>query len=97
MLPGMGFFLSAFWDLSTERIGSGASAGPIPWSKARSYAMSAGLEEAMLQPFWSIMHAMDAAYLGWKGAQHKRLVRDSRAEPAAGKKSRARRGLGGKG
>lgn len=59
-----GFYLRAFWDLSSCRPSS-FSVGPIPWNLIVQYAERYGLDEDIVESFIYIMRAMDKVYLDW--------------------------------
>ncbi len=66
----MGFFISAFFELSTERpVGFGL--GPIPWSKITKYGESYGFEGSDLALFHDIVRSMDAHYIAQKERETK--------------------------
>ncbi len=65
------FYWQAFQDLCTERQ-VGYSVGPIPWSAARYYAKEYGLDRDEADDFWTIIRAMDLAYLEVVAEEQKR-------------------------
>lgn len=80
--------MRAFWDLDTERSLGGNTLGRIPWSKARQYGREElGLDPELLGLFWSVVSALDAAYLLWQGNEHSRYIRQQKT---------ATKGKGGK-
>lgn len=83
--------MRSFWALNTERPISGQALGPIPWSKARQYAVEElGLEPELLDLFWRIITAMDSAFLEWQGSEHARYVRSRKpAKKTAGGKTKS--------
>ena len=98
MLPSEGFYLRAFWDLSTER-SYGQVLGWIPWSRAIEYASKAGLESDMLRPFWTIIHTMDGGFMDWQSGEYRRASRQQAGganTPSPQAPRRVRRSLGGK-
>lgn len=60
----MGFYLTAFFELSTERPPSLGGIMPIPWSKIRDYADRVNLQGLDYEAFLSIMRIMDAKVVG---------------------------------
>lgn len=73
----MQFYMTAFFDLSTERqIGMGI--GPIPRSKMREYARELGVQD--FDAFRSIIGAMDDEYLALNNASSK-PVKDNAVAP----------------
>ena len=88
LLPGEEWYLSAFWELSSERIGSGSQTlGRIPWSRALMFGAYHGLEEPMLSAFWKYVSAMDMGYLQFMKNEHERHTRYQKKKPAASSKS----------
>ena len=66
-------FMRAFWTLGTERLSAGGTLGAIPWSKALRYATDwLGLEHSTVRHFWTVISAMDAAFLDWKRKEYNR-------------------------
>lgn len=61
MEPWMGFFLTAFYRLSTER-SVGMGVGPIPWSKIIDYGERYGFTGLSLDLFLDIIERMDSHY-----------------------------------
>jgi len=59
-----GFFLGAFWELSSCR-SIGMSIGPIPWTAIKDYGHHHQLEPDVLNAFIQITRALDARYLKW--------------------------------
>ncbi len=82
LLPGEEWYVSAFWDLASERIGSGSQTlGRIPWSKAMMFGTYWGLREPMLSGFWLIIQQMDMGYLEYMKGEHDRYVRLNKPKP----------------
>lgn len=65
------FYLTAFWDLSTERQ-QGENLGHIPWSAARLYAYEYGLDGDMIHVFWNMVKSLDATFLGYVHGERKK-------------------------
>lgn len=53
-------YLSAFWELSTERL---SPRGPIPWSKIDDYRRKKGIDSELADTFEYILRELDEAYL----------------------------------
>lgn len=68
LLPVSSFFLSAFFDLTTERQ-LGMAPGPIPWSSMLLYARQRDLDAEIFDAFAHVIRVMDTAYLGWLNEQ----------------------------
>jgi hypothetical protein len=64
-----GFYLRAFWELSTERH-FGQILGPIPWSRVLEYAFWTGLDADMIDPFVQIIRALDSGFLEYMRGEH---------------------------
>jgi len=60
--PWMAFFISAFYELSTERPAS-FGPGPIPWSKIIDFGRHYGYSGVNLEVFKDVIRKMDAHYL----------------------------------
>lgn len=99
ILPGEGFYLRAFWSLSTER-SVGQVLGWIPWSRAIDYASKAGLDADMIGPFWTIIHLMDGGYMEWQSNEYKRSARSMEGggvkKPVPGGDRKVKRRAGGR-
>lgn len=65
---GLEFTYSAYWDLNTCRE-YGFSAGPIPWSAIRDYAVAHDLDNDEYEEFSYLIRAMDVANMKWNAAQ----------------------------
>lgn len=87
MQPGDEFYLSAFWDLCTER-SIGMSVGPIPWNRIREYSEFAGLDRPNAFAFAAIIRKLDATYL-----EH---LRGDQAQAAGTASKAAAGGTGGR-
>lgn len=62
LLPGMDFYLDAFFALDTERdLSNGLS--PIPWSSIRLYAKDAGCDDAEMEELVYFVRALDQAHM----------------------------------
>jgi hypothetical protein len=61
LAPGLDLFLSAFYDLDTER--SLADLQPIPWSKVVEYGKFHGLAREEVDDLLYFIRAADNAYL----------------------------------
>lgn len=63
--PGLDRYLTAFWDLTSERqLGAMGGCGSIPWTAIDRYAARQGLDDLDdFERFRSIIRAMDGAYL----------------------------------
>jgi len=48
--------------------------GPIPWSIRRIYAVHAGLEQCMINPFIEIIGRMDIVFMEWVGQEQEKKV-----------------------
>lgn len=59
--PWMGFYLTAFYRLSTER-SVGMAVGPIPWSKTVQYGQHYGFDGVALDVFCDMIEKMDGHY-----------------------------------
>tara|TARA_R110000822_G_scaffold120633_7_gene254175 strand:- start:3178 stop:3450 length:273 start_codon:yes stop_codon:yes gene_type:complete len=77
--------MRAFWDLNTERSSGGNTLGPIPWSKARLYGREElGLYPELLGLFWTMVSALDTAFLGWQKNEHDRYSRQQKTATKKG-------------
>ena len=66
----MGFFLTAFYKLSTER-SVGMGVGPIPWSKIVQYGRHYGFEGVSLEVFCDIIERLDSHYVAQAAKERK--------------------------
>lgn len=71
LAPGEEFYLSSFFELTTERA-IGWASGPIPHSKILEYGERAGLEVSTMSVFTQVIRAMDTAYLDWLAAEREK-------------------------
>jgi hypothetical protein len=62
LLPGMGIYYRAWWDLDTERQ-RGDFPGPIPWSAVRRYAISLGYRGSDRDHFIRVIRRVDVMKL----------------------------------
>lgn len=62
LLPGLDFFLFAFYDLSTERQ-AGMGVMPIPWSAMHGYALAHDMSGEDYEDLLYLVRALDTAYL----------------------------------
>jgi len=89
LLPGEEWFVTSYWELSSERVGSGSQTlGRIPWSRAIMFGADHGLEEPMLSAFWRYVSAMDTGYLEFMKHEHDRHVRYSKKKSKKSAKAR---------
>lgn len=65
LLPGLQFYYQAFLDLSTCR-SLGMAEGPIPWDAINIYAERHVLVEDDYDRFFTLIRAMDVAYLDYR-------------------------------
>jgi hypothetical protein len=59
LLPGLGHFYRAWWELDTERVISEPMIGPIPWSAIRRYGEAIGYSGTDLVYFTDVMRRVD--------------------------------------
>ena len=71
MLPGLGFYYSAFSELSTDRQ-IGMSEGWIPWGSIDRYAHRYGLTGWDFERFRILIRGMDIEYIKYRGEQAKK-------------------------
>ncbi len=71
-VPLQGFYMNAFWELSTERQ-IGMAMGPIPHSKILEYGERRGLGRVMMRLFVHVIRGLDRAYTEWSTEQHNKL------------------------
>lgn len=63
LIDGVGDFLTAFWELSTDRP-SGFGPGPIPFTSIDAYARRHGIDDPdEFALFSDLIREMDRAYL----------------------------------
>lgn len=61
-MPGLQFYYSAFWTLSSCRpVGMGE--GRIPWSSVNAYSLRYRLDDVELDHLWVLITQMDGEYL----------------------------------
>jgi hypothetical protein len=70
LMPGLGMFLQAFWDLSTCRQ-MGMGLGPIPWLSIQEYCILLGGDEDFNREFHYHIRQIDNAYLNWVNESNK--------------------------
>jgi hypothetical protein len=70
LLPGLGIYLNAFWDLSTCRQ-MGMGLGPIPWLSIQEYVTILGGDEDFQEDFHRYIRRMDGEYLNWSSESNK--------------------------
>lgn len=75
LLPGLQFYYQAFLDLSTCRP-LGMPEGPIPWSAINIYAERQDLTDDDYERFFTLLRAMDAAYLDYR--DKKRVTKENK-------------------
>jgi hypothetical protein len=72
LLPGLDFYLRAFYELSTCRpIGYGA-VGSIPWTAIVQYGHLKGMDGEALEDLVFLVRELDAEYLGWQSEEAKK-------------------------
>lgn len=62
---GDDFYLTAFYQLSSDRQFGGNAPGPIPWSSIVQYADRRGLDPDVSIAFEHIIRAIDDTYIKW--------------------------------
>ena len=66
--PFEDFYLRAFWQLITERMG-----GPvIPHSQIQRYGETAGLDSDMIETFIQVVRAIESAHGKWLDGERER-------------------------
>jgi hypothetical protein len=68
LLPGLGFYYTAFLTLSSCR-SVGFSEGRIPWTAARDYANQLDMTDEELEDLWMLVCSMDGEYLKYRAEQ----------------------------
>lgn len=63
LLPGLGRFYQAWWDLNTERQIGDFELGPIPWSAVDRYALTIGYRGLDRDYFVRVIRRTDSLYL----------------------------------
>ena len=76
---GDGFYLEAFWELSTERQ-IGCTLGPIPVSAIRRYHGAEGMSYAMMSLFLEVIRALDETYREWGESERKKANKRKQPE-----------------
>lgn len=72
------FFISAFWELSSERQ-LGMAIGQIPGSRIAEFALRTGLDSGMIRVFHLLIRTLDSFYLKHVRAEQER---ERKKEPA---------------
>lgn len=93
-MPGLQFYYSAFWTLSSDRQ-TGMGEGRIPWTAVNEYSLRYGLDEYELDHLWLMITAMDGEYLkfankkasGGIGEDKSKPKNTSSARPPVGRKA----------
>lgn len=70
LMPGLEFYLKAFWDLSTCRQ-MGMGLGPIPWLSIHEYGKLTCNTEESYEDFQFHIRQLDSAYLNWASEKNK--------------------------
>jgi hypothetical protein len=81
-MPGLAFYMSAFYSLSSCRA-VGMAEGRIPWTAVKDYALYYGLDEVEFDILWELITRVDAAYLDW---QSKRVAKKEPVKKSTGTK-----------
>jgi hypothetical protein len=90
--PAEGFYMRAFWDLSTCRSTS-FSVGPIPWTAIVQYGTWQGLDPLNHAAFVRIIRDMDREYqevLEAQAKRHRQRLQSPQPSPPAGRGRRPR-------
>lgn len=66
LLPGLDFYLQAWFDLDSCRSPGFDGRTRIPWTAARLWAEEYGLEDEERDEFFYLLSELDTAYLGWE-------------------------------
>lgn len=76
-MRGDDFWLSAFWELSTERQ-FGHVIGPIPNSKVADYGFRRGLSPGMIRVLETVIRELDEHWLKWQRDEQRRKTEATR-------------------
>lgn len=68
---GLGLFYEAYWDLDSDRGGSGFGVGRIRWSAIADYTRAHGFEEEQADALFYLIKVLDSAYLKYHAAKSK--------------------------
>ena len=71
LLPGLGIYYDAFWELSSDR-SSGMGVGHIPYSSLMAYCKEWELDEDMAFLMKKLVRKMDNHFLDWQNKQEKK-------------------------
>lgn len=76
-MPGDGFWLKAFGELTTCRGATGFGLPEIPWTAIVQYGYHVGLDDDMIDTLVLVIRKMDEAYRGWSEAEAKKRAKSS--------------------
>lgn len=84
LLPGLEFYMNAFWTLSTDR-NLGMAEGPIPWTAIDRYAIRHDIWGWDFERFEFLIKAMDVTYIEFRSKKfnkdNKTPIGGARPEP----------------
>lgn len=78
LLPIETYYLSAYWNLSSERNGSNS----IPWSKIVEYGERSGLDSTMISVLVTLIRKLEFDHNKWVNGERTRKEMVDRPSPA---------------